>query len=260
MADNVVTQRNIEENLIKIGLKEGDAVEVHASLRSVGRVANGQAAVVEALISVVTQTGTIVMSNYPLSRPLRVSAEEQNQGIAWKLRKLAEDSTEPTTTGVISDYFRMRPDVVCGFGTHRVCAWGRDAECHAKGYEHLVEVKGLVLLIGVDIDRCSSMHLSEKVETTHKARAKMDSSWGKDPSIPIPEHVRIQYPADILLGEEERGTSGNSWTNAREEAERRGLVKRGNIGGADSMLFRVKDMLALVENIRKCGPYEPSQD
>ena len=255
----VTSQQDIEGDLRELGLKEGDTVEVHASLSSVGQVNGGAAAVTEALMNVVTSSGALLMSNYPLSRPLQVSAEERNHGIAWKVRRLPEESSEPTGTGAISDNFRWREDVVCGTGIHRICAWGRGAKSHVDGYECLVEINGLVLLIGVDIDRCSSMHLSEKVDTTEEARVEMDSIWGKSKSIPIPDDVRNQYPPDIILGEEE-GMSGDPWTNAREEADRRGLVTRGNIGCSNSMLFRIQDMLDLLENIRRYGPCVPDQD
>ena len=256
----IKSQQDIEGNLRELGLKAGDTVEVHASLSSVGQVNGGATAVTEALINVVTSSGALLMSNYPLSRPLQVSAEERDHGIAWKVRRLPEDSSESTGTGAISDNFRWREDVVCGAGIHRICAWGRGAETHVNGYEYLVEVNGLVLLMGVDIDRCSSMHLSEKVDTTEEARVRMDSIWGKSKSIPIPDDVRNQYPPDIILGEEEEGMSGDPWTNARDEADRRGLVTRGNIGCSNSMLFRIQDMLDLLENIRRYGPYVLGQD
>ena len=109
---------------------------------------------------------------YPLSPPLEVSEDERSLGVGWKVRLLAEDSREPTGMGAVSDAFRTREDVVCGSGVHRVCAWGRDKAPHAQGYGHLVESGGLALLIGVGIDRCSSLHLSERTAITPEARTR----------------------------------------------------------------------------------------
>jgi aminoglycoside N3'-acetyltransferase len=53
--------------------------------------------------------------------------------------------------GAIADEFRRRPGTVLGRGVHRVCAWGRDAQRHAEGYQHLLEADGSVLLLGVGI-------------------------------------------------------------------------------------------------------------
>jgi hypothetical protein len=36
---------------------------------------------------------------------------------------------------------------VYGTGIHRVCAWGRDAQQHSKGYEYLLDIDGWVLLL-----------------------------------------------------------------------------------------------------------------
>ena len=168
----------IKTDLQDIGLCEGDAVEVHSSLRRAGRVEGGAQTLVEALLEVVGPAGAVVMSAYPLSPPLEVTDEERSRGIAWKVRMLPEDSNEPTGMGAVSDSFKARDDVVCGTGIHRVCAWGHEKVRHALGYSHILETGGLALLIGVGIDRCSSLHLAERTEVTAEARAKMDANNG----------------------------------------------------------------------------------
>ena len=250
-----VSKEDIERDLRKLGVTEGSAVEVHSSLSSIGYVIGGASTVVDALMEVVDPTGTLVMSNYPLSRPLPISEEERVNGISYKLRRLLENSTERTGTGAISDDFRSRPDVVSGSGIHRVCAWGQDAEIHSTGYEYLTKIDGMVLLIGVDIDRCSSMHLSERIDVTERARDKMHALWGKGRSISIPDHIKQKYPTDIILGSEETGSKGDPWTNARDEAYKRGLIKKGKTGNAPSLLFKLNDVLHLLEKIRQHGPF-----
>ena len=136
----------IRRDLQEIGLGTGDVVEVHSSLRRVGRVKGGAQTLVEALLSAVGPDGTVVMSAYPLSPPMEVTDDERDHGIAWKVRRLSEDSDEPTGMGAVSDAFRARGDVVCGSGTHRVCAWGHDKGRYAEGYGHLLDMGGLALL------------------------------------------------------------------------------------------------------------------
>ena len=109
-----ITKEDIERGLRDLGLSHGDTVEVHSSLSSIGHVDGGPATVVDALMNVVGKLGALVMSNYPLSRPLPLTEEEKASGIGWKLRKLSEDSTERTTSGAVSDEFRWRHDVVAG--------------------------------------------------------------------------------------------------------------------------------------------------
>lgn len=254
-----LTKQDIEQGLRKLGLSEGDAVEVHSSLSSFGYVQGGASTVIDALMNVVGKNGALAMSNYPLSSPLPVTPEERAKGIAWKLRKLPEDSHERTVTGTISDNFRWRPDVVCGTGIHRVCAWGRDTELHAKGYRYLVDViDGWVLLIGVGYDRCSSLHLAERVEISEEARNKMRETWGGSGEVIISDEVRREYPSDIILGAKVEGNvSGDPWSNAWEAAVRCNLVKSEKIGDAQCLLFKAKAVVSLLEEIRLHGPLRP---
>ena len=89
----------------------------------------------------------------------RPAEAEHARGIGWKVRILDPDTRERTGLGAVSDTFRWRTDVTCSTGLFRMCAWGQEAASHSQGYKHLLDVDGWVLLIGVDIYRCSSMHL-----------------------------------------------------------------------------------------------------
>lgn len=245
----------IRRDLQEIGLGAGDVVEVHSSLRRVGRVKGGAQTLVEALLTQAGTNGTIVMSAYPLSPPMEVTDDERGRGIAWKVRRLSEDSTEPTGMGAVSDAFRARKDVVCGLGTHRVCAWGRDRARYAEGYGPLLDSRGLALLIGVGIDRCSSLHLAERTVITAEARAKMDALWTARDAPQISDEVKSQYPDDVSLGGPEGWIDGQPWTNALEEAQRRSLVRHGQVGAADSLVFVVADLVEILETIHLQGPF-----
>jgi aminoglycoside 3-N-acetyltransferase len=241
----VLTQSEIERRLRDLGLRHGDAVEVHSSLRSMGWVAGGTEAVIEALIAVVGPQGAIVMSCYPVSPPLPLTDEDRARGITWKVRWLPPDTKERTGIGMVTDTFRWRPDVVCGTGPHRVCAWGRDAAIHAaRGYAHLVAIDGWALLIGVGIDRCSSMHLAEHV--------------------PVPPTIvqRFELPGDIARDypEEEWGigygsTPGDAWGTVWQVAEQEGLIRHGRIGQAECTLFRAGALVRIYEEMRRTDPY-----
>ena len=56
-----IYKKDIVQSLTDLGLKKGDVVIVHTSLKSIGYVCGGAQAVIEALIEVVTSEGTIVM-------------------------------------------------------------------------------------------------------------------------------------------------------------------------------------------------------
>jgi aminoglycoside N3'-acetyltransferase len=235
---------DIVAGLQEMGLSQGDLVEVHSSLSSLGWVEGGAETVIRALIEVVGESGTIVMSAYNVSPALPVTEEEQARGIGWKVRLLDPDSVEPTGMGVVSDTFRRRTDVVCGTGVHRTCAWGRDAAQHAEGYENLVEADGWVLLVGVDIYRCSSLHVAERVPIPEAITAHFR----------IPDEILRDYPED-QWGIGYGGVPGDPWGTAWREAQERGLIRTMTIGQAECHLFKAKEMVLLYEDLRRSDPY-----
>jgi hypothetical protein len=84
----------------------------------------GGATVIAALMHVVGEDGTLVMSAYPVSPAVPLTGAEVARGITWKVRRLEPGSLEKTGMGRVADECSRRPDVVCGEGLHRVCAWG----------------------------------------------------------------------------------------------------------------------------------------
>jgi aminoglycoside N3'-acetyltransferase/uncharacterized protein (UPF0276 family) len=246
-----LTRGEIEDGLRRLGLRRGDAVEVHSSLSSFGWVEGAAATVVDALMHVVGEEGTIVMSAYPLSLPLPLTEEERARGILAKVRILREDAgggvypPQRTGMGAIADEFRRRPGTVLGTGIHRVCAWGRHAALHSKGYEYLIEADGWVLLLGVDIHRCSSMHIAE-------GRAGIPDAITR--RFAVPEDVQRDYPEDtwyVAYG----STPDDAWQKVQDEAEGRGLVQRRRIGRAECMLFKARAVVGIYEEFLRADPY-----
>jgi aminoglycoside 3-N-acetyltransferase len=245
-----LTQGDIEEALRALGLGQGDAVEVHVSLSRVGRVEGGAATLIAALQQVVGDAGAIVMSAYLVSPALPLTDEEVARGIQWKVRVLPPGSETPggtgapTGMGAVADLFCQQPGTVMGQGPHRVCAWGRDANRHSEGYQYLRSIDGLVLLIGVGIDRCSSMHLAEQVPLPDE----IEAYWR------LPEDLQRDYPSEewaIGYG----GPPGDSWGKVLAEAERRGWVRHGRLGSANYLLFRVDPVVSLYEHFRRTEPF-----
>ncbi len=159
--ENTLMKKEIVEALKRLGLGRGAAVEVHSSMGRIGSVEGGARTVIDALMEVVGEEGAMVMSAYRVTLPLPLTEEEKKKGIIAKVRKLNESTDHRTGMGIIVDTFCNVPGTYLGEGINRVCAWGRDAKLHSRGYEYLLSVDGWVLLIGVDINRCSCMHTAE---------------------------------------------------------------------------------------------------
>ena len=245
-----LTQKDIVDDLKRLGLEPGAAVEVHSSLSSIGFVEGGAQTVINALMEVVGETGAIVMSAYLVTPLLTLTEEEKRKGIIAKVRKLDENANCKTGMGMIVDTFCKLPGTYMGKGPHRVCAWGHDANLHSQGYEYLLSIGGWVLLIGVDIHRCSCMHTAEdKVE------------WPKEllEHFELPEEIQRQYPKTdwyVEYNDPQKPLPEDAWGKVQMEAERRGLIRRSHVGQAECMLFKAKPVVAIYEEFLRTDPFK----
>jgi aminoglycoside 3-N-acetyltransferase len=245
-----LTQKDIVDDLKRLGLERGIAVEVHSSLGSIGFVEGGAPTVINALMEVVGKEGAIVMSAYLVTPLIPLTEEEKRQGITAKVRKLDENSDCKTGMGVIVDTFRKLPNTYLGKGINRVCAWGHNAKAHRQGYEYLLSIDGWVLLIGVDIHRCSCMHTAED---------KVELPKEMDGYFQLPEEIQQQYPAADWYVEYQaphKPIPEDAWGKVQIEAERRGLIRRGHIGKAECMLFKGKPVVAIYEEFLLTDPFD----
>jgi len=245
-ATEPLTQAQLEAGLRALGVEDGMALEVHSSLSSFGPVAGGAATVIAALQRVVGSEGAIVMPAFPLSRELPLTEADLEHGIVLKLAVLQPDAPCRTGMGVIADTFRQRPDVVVGHGFHRLCAWGRDAEEHSKGFCRLLDVGGRALLLGVDIHRLSAMHHAESRAGGVPAAVRACFAAGED--------LARTYPRDhwyVEVG----STPQDGWAKVQEEAVRRGLVRERLIGAARCLLMPVTEVIGIYEHALRTDPY-----
>lgn len=238
-----LSQDAILSDLRALGIQPEDALEVHSSLSALGRVADGAGAVVDALMAAVGPEGALIMSAFPLSKPLPLTEQDRARGVTGMVRRYGEDWRGPTGMGAIADSFLRRPGVLVGDGLHRVAAWGREAECHRAGYGHLLATGGKALLLGVDIYRCTSMHYAEHVGIPPEVSACYD----------VPASVSALYPEDVLVFG--GATPEPGWSKVLAEAERRGLVTRGRVGAAEAQLFVAADVVGIYEQALRDDPY-----
>lgn len=178
--DRPRTRASLAADLAAVGLTPGDAVLVHASLRSLGWVAGGTQAVVLALLDVVGPEGTIVVpaQNGGLSDPARWTAPPVPESW-WELIRTETPMYDPATTptrhmGAIADAIRQWPGAVrslhpqTSFAALGACARelmaDHAADCRLgerSPLARLAEGGGRTLLLGVGWDRATALHLAE---------------------------------------------------------------------------------------------------
>lgn len=172
----------LKQQLHMLGVKAGDSIMVHSSIKSMGWIAGGAKAVVDALLETITPQGTIVMA---------AQSAENSEPSYWMLPPVPGDWHEPIRQqmpaydphltplrgmGKIAECFHRHPKTIRSYHpVHSFMAWGKHAEEWMK--EHPLEdsfgmgsplgaflnenVK--VLLIGVGYDSCTALHLSENM-------------------------------------------------------------------------------------------------
>ncbi|HET9109357.1 MAG TPA: AAC(3) family N-acetyltransferase [Ktedonobacterales bacterium] len=241
-----LTQADILAGLRRLGVAPGDALEVHSSLRSLGRMTGGAASVIRALQEAVGPTGALVMPAYPVGPGLAPSSAEQARGITWKVRILPfSDHTTPTGMGAIADTFRDCSGVRRETGAFfSYAAWGRNAEMYAReGLAPLVASGGKALLLGVEMDRCSSLHLAEERVALPPALAAL---------LTPPADITRDYPDDewgVGFGPEP------NFLMAQAVAEAQGLIQTERIGQAVARLFNAQALVVIYERLLLTQPY-----
>lgn len=178
--DEPATVSSLAVELRDLGVAPGDTLLVHSSLSAIGYVAGGAPAVVDALMAVLTERGTLVMPTHTTQYTDPEYWENPPVPDDWvetirETRPAYRLEVTPTRgMGAIAECFRSYPDVLRSeHPIYSFAAWGADADeivgDHgfdrglgensplARVYDH----DGDVLLLGVDHDRNTSLHLAE---------------------------------------------------------------------------------------------------
>jgi aminoglycoside 3-N-acetyltransferase len=143
----------------EIGVQRGGTLLVHSSLSSFGPVRGGEHTVIDALLETTGPDGLVAMPTHTWST---VSAAQP----------VFHEQLSPSTTGRITESFRLRPSAVRSLHpTHSVAAIGpaaqefcRDHELYStpcarlSPYGRLVAARGQVLMLGVGLDCLTLMH------------------------------------------------------------------------------------------------------
>lgn len=230
------------EEFQKIGIQEGMEIEVHSSLSSFGYVEGGAETVIEALMELVKNKGSIFMPALRLSSPMELTEEDKNMGITSKIKVLPENAPK-TDMGIIADTFRQRKDVITGKGIIRTSGWGRHAgQAAVGGLDYVIHNGGKALLLGVDIYKLTAMHYVEDILP----------KVIRDMFAPT-EEICKKYPNDewfIEAGE----PLVKPWYTIQDIAYKKGLIKDGYIGKCKYMFFDIWDVVSIYKKELETNP------
>ena len=151
-----VTRSKLAEGFHRLGLRPGDAVVVHSSLRSLGHVEGGAESVIDALLDVIEPQGLLVLPTFTYSS------------------QVFDPARTPSLTGRITEMGRLWPGAVrswhpthsvaaIGAGASELCAGHHRVGCFAldSPLDRLAARGGYVLLLGVGHVSNSTVHVGE---------------------------------------------------------------------------------------------------
>ncbi len=236
------TRESLAHDLRALGVEAGTTLEVHSSLSQFGWVCGGPVTVVQALMDVVTETGTLLM---PTHTPNDTDpANWRNPPVPevwWPILYEQMPAFDPRLTpswgmGQVAETFRTWPGALrSAHPAVSFAAWGRHAQTltadHSLDYSlgeqsplaRLYDLEGSVLLLGVSYESCTSLHLAE-YRVPHPT---LVTEGG--PILEQGRRVWITYQ-DIELDSDQFPEIGAAF-------EATGLVKTGPVGSAQCKLL-----------------------
>ncbi len=236
------TRSSLAEDFKEIGVLAGTTLLVHSSMRSIGWVAGGPVAVIQALLDVLGDQGTLVMPAHTSDNTDPAEWQHPPVPLAWQ--QVIRDSApgfdpriSPTRgMGAIPELFRTWPGAIRS--NHPVTSFsalGPNAREITANHEldrslgegsplaRLYDLGAFVLLLGVGYDRNTSFHLAEyrmgKAESVSYGTAVIRDG----------ERAWVTF-ADIDLDSDPFSEIGSAF-------DATGLVTIGKIGSAESRLY-----------------------
>ena len=240
-----VTQSQLENGFRELGLLPSMGVMVHSSLRSFGYVEGGPAAVIEALMEILTPQGTLLMPSFNHGAPFGLGGPGYYH-----------PHETPTTNGAIPNRFWRMEGVRRSLNpTHAFAAWGREADRYTQGHHRTLTMgpdsplgllhqdDGVCLLLGVDYTSNTFHHAVEMATGAPCLGQRTEA-----------------YPVILPDG---RRVTGRTWgwreqscpfTDRNRYADEMAPLQRSTkIGASQVIFYRLQDCYRVVSNILTHG-------
>ncbi len=223
------TRDELVAQLRALGVEPGIVLLVHTSFRNTGPVQEGPSGLIDALLEAIGPEGTLVMPSW---------TDDDDE-------VFEPDSYDVTEhLGVVADTFWRRDAVLRGDHPFAVAATGPLADeiagaplvlpPHApnSGVARVCDNDGWVLLLGVDHDADTTIHLAELTAGVPYRVANF---------ITVLEDGRAKR-----VDYDENDHCCQNFNLTGDWLRRRGLQKDGTVGNSDAMLARSHDIVATV--------------
>ncbi|MBY6057725.1 aminoglycoside N(3)-acetyltransferase [Leisingera daeponensis] len=203
----LLTSDTLAADLQALGVVPGDGLFVHASMRALGPVAGGAAAVIEAMQAAAGPEGLLAMPGFSTDAYFPADLDRDSlpeAAVAEAERAVPGHDPERSPTagmGVIAETFRTWPGTLrSSHPAVSVCLNGADAAEHLEPHRlawalgegtpmgrlrHRRQMK--ILLVGVGWNRCSALHTAESLAEVKRTKIRRfktgsgDAPWMETP-------------------------------------------------------------------------------
>ena len=216
----MISREKLTDDLTALGLKAGDAVMMHSSLSALGPVDGGAGTVIDALIEAIGPAGTVIAPAFRDSvwgEPENFTCTDCDCNSADSLCH----SRQPGFQGIIPEKLRQRAETVrschpthswvaLGPAAAQLCKGHRDSAtpCAAGNpFEALVELDGVVLILGVQVNTITLWHYYEEILCV----PYLGHYWPKQRHLNhcVPgKRIQYEFPGILHTGRVGKGTSG----------------------------------------------------
>lgn len=229
----------------EVGLRAGDVVFVHSSLKAIGPVDGGADAIIDSFLEVLTPEGLLAV-------PTHTWATVNDK------QPVFHQTYSPSTVGVLTNVLRSRRNAFRSLHpTHSVAAIGNRAGEFCAGHERdetpcspgspygrLIDWGGKVVLLGVDLTRCTFFHCLEEV-------AGLGEIWTIDPVRRRRYLIRHDGTVVEAWAREHIGHMSDNYGRAEGELREAGVMTmHGKDGAAIRIVDAVKARDYLVPRLR----------
>jgi aminoglycoside 3-N-acetyltransferase len=233
VTESVYTQAQIAQDLSNCGIAAGDAVLIHSSFKSVGKVEGGPEGLIAALSECVGPDGTLIFPTFNFGfcggEPFDVRSTPSHMGVLSETARLDPRSTRvahPIYSFAVIGRRADEAGAICN-----VSCYGADSL-----FGKLVEWDGKIAIVGLPYNNSMTFfhHVEEMLGCGYRYMKAFEGTvvdaFGRSATRTVTMFVR-NVDAGVVTAVDPMGAV----------LEREGVVTLSRVGGADVKVMRARD-------------------